>query len=101
MLEPLDENEMFRIIMTIRNKYSSGFNEIPIFLLKHIAHYLSIPLTLIINSCFSQGVFLDSLEPAKLVPFFKKGDEPQLITQTSQIWNNRSGVETSKILFTR
>lgn len=73
-LFPVDAAEIFRIIMNFTGKFSAGLDEIPTFVLRHVAEHVSEPLARVINACFIEGVFPDELKKAKIVPVPKKGD---------------------------
>lgn len=73
-LRPVDEIEVFRIVMSFPNKFSSGLDEVPVFILKRAAEFVGGPLADVINACFVEGVFPPTLKRAKLVPVYKKGD---------------------------
>ena len=62
------------IINKLKNKNSSGNDEISNKLLKAIGNELSKPLTIIINQCLLTGIFPDLLKIAKVKPLFKRGD---------------------------
>ena len=66
------------IINKLKNKNSSGVDEISNKLLKAIGPELSKPLTIIINQCLLTGIFPDLLKIAKVKPLFKRGDACQL-----------------------
>ena len=66
------------IINKLKNKNSSGVDEISNKLLKSIGTELSKPLTIIINQCLLTGIFPDLLKIAKVKPLFKRGDVCQL-----------------------
>lgn len=73
-LDPIDEREVFRLLMSLPNKFSAGLDEIPVKILKHVAHFISEPLADIINESFTTGTFPDSLKGAKVVPIYKNGE---------------------------
>ena len=73
-LDPVDPQEIFNILMGLPNKYSSGIDEIPIYVIKFAGKFLAEPLADITNECLSTQVFPEDLKKAKLVPVFKKGD---------------------------
>ena len=77
-IAPTDEQEVFNVIMALPNKYSSGFDEVPVYILKYVARAISKPLSGIVNHMFETGIFPDTLKKAKVVPVFKKGD-PQKV----------------------
>lgn len=78
-LEPVTELEIYKIIRTLPNKYSSGVDEIPTALVKSCINELTIPLTKLINQSFTESIFPDILKIAKIKPILKKGgksDDP-------------------------
>ena len=62
------------IINKLKNKNSSGNDEISNKLLKAIGNELSKPLTIIISQCLLTRIFPDLLKIAKVKPLFKRGD---------------------------
>ena len=67
--------ETINVINRLKTKSSSGFDGLSTKLLKEIKWEIHKPLTIIINQSFSQGIFPDKLKLAKVLPFYKKGDE--------------------------
>ena len=61
------------------NNSSSGWDEIPTFLVKKCVDSFIEPLTYLVNSSISEGIFPSELKLARVVPIFKSGD-PSLIT---------------------
>ena len=61
------------------NNSSSGWDEIPTFLVKKCVDSFIEPLTYFVNSSISEGIFPSELKLARVVPIFKSGD-PSLIT---------------------
>ena len=74
----INESYILSIINKLKNKNSSGNDEISNKLLKAIGYELSKPLTIIINQCLLTGIFPDLLKIAKVKPLFKLGDTAQL-----------------------
>ena len=74
----INVSEVLMIINKLKNKNSSGVDEISNKLLKSIGTELSKPLTIIINQCLLTGIFPDLLKIAKVNPLFKRGDVCQL-----------------------
>ena len=60
--------------LKLKNKNSSGKDEISNKLLKSIKDEIAKHLTIIINQSLKTGVFPDSLKIAKVKPLYKKGD---------------------------
>ena len=66
---------MLTLINGLKPKHSSGHDEISSKLLKDIGVVIAPTLSVIINQSLCTGVFPDKLKIAKVIPFFKKGDE--------------------------
>lgn len=62
------------IIDKLKNKFSSGPDEIPTSVIKAGKHCISDALSSIINVSLSTGIFPDALKIAKVTPVFKSGD---------------------------
>ena len=74
-LYPTDVTEIINIVSGFENKHSSGFDGIPVNILKFSICAIAEPLATLINSSMSNGVFPDSLKTAKVCPVFKDGDK--------------------------
>ena len=70
----ITESETLSIINKLKNKNSSGKDEISNKLLKSIKDEIAKPLAIIINQSLKTGVFPDALKIAKVKPLYKKGD---------------------------
>ena len=70
--EPISREETWCHIKSVPPKNSSGFDNIPSKLLNAAAATLTVPLTEIINKCFSSGSFPQKLKLAKITPVLKK-----------------------------
>ena len=73
-----NESDVLTTINKLKNKNSSGVDEISNKLLKAIGTELSKPLTIIVNQCLLTGIFPSLLKIAKAKPLFKRGDVSQL-----------------------
>ena len=71
-LEKVTKMDTWRYIKTTKPKTSAGPDQITSKLVNMAAPSLVVPLTLIINSCFDQGTFPNSLKTAKITPILKK-----------------------------
>ena len=71
----VQENEVDKIINTLKPKSSFGYDGISTKFVKGIKVAIISPLTMIINQMLKTGIFPDKLKIAKVLPFYKKGDE--------------------------
>lgn len=76
--QPVTENEISKIILSLKNKLSSGHDEVPLKLIKYVRLPLLKPLVHLINSSLVSGIFPDSLKMSKVVPIFKKGEKCEI-----------------------
>jgi hypothetical protein len=53
---------------------SYEYDEIPVKILKSCEHFISSPLTYIINRSSATGIFSDRLEFSEMKPIYKNGD---------------------------
>ena len=75
---PVTENEVENVINNLKGKSSSGFDEVPEFLVKRCTHYIKKPLTHVFNISLRFGIFPDLMKKAKIRPLFKKGDRQDI-----------------------
>jgi len=73
-LQPVTHTEIFNIVMSLKNKRSTGDDGIPVFIIKMSLFYILDVLVYLINQSFVEGVFPSKLKMAVVVPVFKKGD---------------------------
>lgn len=71
---PVTDVEILDIINSLKNKKSSGYDEISVNILKDCAKEISSPLSYIINNSFLHGIFPGNLKLAVVKPIYKKGD---------------------------
>ena len=71
----VNESEVLKIVSSLKNKESAGYDGLSTKLLKILIPAVIKPLTLIINQSLATGVFPDSLKIAKVVPLYKKDDK--------------------------
>ena len=67
----LTENDTFKYIKQLKNKKSSGTDNISTYFLKLALPFINTPLTHIYNTCIVQGVFPNLLKQAKVIPLPK------------------------------
>ena len=77
-LESTDINEITQIVSNLKNKSSSGHDNITIKMLKQFIHGIASPISTLINRSLSEGVFQRALKLAKIIPVYKKDDHEQL-----------------------
>lgn len=74
-IKPVSEGELRNIILSFPNKYSSGYDEIPMPVIKNSVDLLIKPLMHVINSSFISGIFPPKLKTSKIKTVFKKGNQ--------------------------
>jgi hypothetical protein len=72
------DQEVIEVINNLKNESSPGWDNIPNSIIKFAKHFISKPLTNIINCMLSTGCFPDQLKIAKVIPCFKSGDKSQI-----------------------
>lgn len=71
-LAPTNKQEVFKVISSVQNKKSVGWDKILTKLLKTEANKLVSPLTLLINQSFKEGVFPEKLNYSQIFPIYEK-----------------------------
>lgn len=74
-LKPTDPLELLKIISSLRNSKSSGYDDLNTKTIKDNAKAVVEPLTHIINLSILEGRFPDGLKTSVIKPIFKKGDK--------------------------
>jgi hypothetical protein len=74
-----DPSEIIRVVSKFPNKCSSGFDGIPMHIMKSSIDFIAEPISKMVNSSLQMGIFPDLLKIAKVCPVFKDGD-PRLFT---------------------
>jgi hypothetical protein len=77
-LSPVTEVEIERVIRSLKNSSSAGYDEIRMSLVKQCLGYFIKPLGHIYNVSFQMGIFLDIMKCAKIKPLHKKGDKQDI-----------------------
>ena len=62
-------------VISSLNNSSAGYDDMPASIMKKCIDEYITPLTYLINYSIRQGVFLDELKIAKIIPIFKSGNE--------------------------
>jgi hypothetical protein len=71
----VNSKKVMDVIGSLKNKRSSGWDEIPIFLLKQVASLISEPLCKLINQSLVSGIVPYQLKYAEIKPLHKKGSK--------------------------
>lgn len=74
-LGPVYPREVYTIIKNLKNKNSSGIDEIPPKLIKKCANELTTPYTILLNQSFDEGVFPNALKISVVKPIYKSGEK--------------------------
>jgi hypothetical protein len=74
-LTPTTPSEISKIIKSLKNKISCGYDEIPLKILKISIPFIKSPLTYIINKSITNGIFPERLKYSQINPVFKSGDK--------------------------
>lgn len=77
-LSPTTPIDIYKIITTLKNTNSSGFDDIETKIIKSVAVEISPVFSFITNLCIEHGVFPEDLKLSVIKPLHKKGD-PQNI----------------------
>ena len=77
-LKPVTPDEIVEIASGIKNKHSSGIDELPTSIVKLAVPTIKTVLSYIINNSFCYGVFPDNLKIALIKPLYKKGNPESL-----------------------
>ena len=74
-LRPVTDDEVLKVIASLKNKKSVGEDGIDVRVLKKAAQVVSPYLKTAFNKCISEGVFPQCMKIAKVVPIFKTGEK--------------------------
>ena len=72
-LEPLTENDIIRLIQSLKEA-AVGYDGLRSSILKLSLPHISSPLTYVINLSLIEGIFLDEMKIANVIPLFKYDD---------------------------
>ena len=71
---PITNNEIIKIVCNMKNKTSTGVDELDITVIKKTIHLLCDPLCVIFNASLQSGTVPNQMKIAKVIPIFKTGD---------------------------
>ena len=77
-MRTVDEEEVFNAIKALKPKKSSGLDGVGQDFLRSIASVITVPLTLIINTSITSGVFPSPWKASKVVPVLKRGEPTEV-----------------------
>jgi hypothetical protein len=72
-LQPTDPQEVYKIIMKLKNSNSAGYDGITHKIVRHCARHICEPMSEFINSSLSEGLFPQELKQTVIRPIFKDG----------------------------
>ena len=75
-LDPVSTSEIRVIIVDLQNT-ANGYDDIGALLLKLAAEYIGNPLAFLCSLSFTEGIFLDQLKIANVIPLYKAEDPMQ------------------------
>lgn len=78
VLLPTDEDEIFRLIMDLKNKCAVGLDQIGGNIIKRYSNLLTRPITHICNLALTYGEFPSSFKIALIKPIYKSGDRDRV-----------------------
>jgi hypothetical protein len=73
-LSPITENEIVKLAKSLKNKFTSGYDDVPDAIVKQCIEVLKKPLTDIFNESLESGIFPEQLKVEKVISIHKKGD---------------------------
>lgn len=74
-IDPVTMDEVISVIGNLKNKNSSGTDDINVKIIKVIKFDIAVPLTILINESIFSGVFPTILKTANVIPIHKKNDK--------------------------
>ena len=74
---PVTQRDIINVVLSIKNKKSTGHDDIDSYVVKRCIHLITLPLSEIFNCSFEQGAFPKDFKVAKVIPVYKKGDNQQ------------------------
>lgn len=77
-LNPTNKYEIVKIIESLKNKNSSGYDKINNKLLKQIKMEISYPLEIIFNKSISEGIFPNKFKLAHVIPIYKNSKKSEM-----------------------
>ena len=79
VLTRMTVTEIEKLISDLPNKSSYGHDKISSIMLKKLSNSISYPLQIIFNQSISQGIFLEKMKLAKVIPLYKGKEHDKVI----------------------
>lgn len=77
-LYPTGPHEVYKVINELKHTKSVGWDNLPTSVIKSSSHLLALPLSVLINQSFENGIFPDKLKFAIVKPIFKKNRKDEI-----------------------
>ena len=71
----MNKTEVLRVIQDSKSKYSEDYMDLNYIFIKSEAVSIARYLSKLINTCFQEGIFPDSLKIASVIPLPKEGEK--------------------------
>ena len=84
-LEPTSPQEVFKEINSLNLNKSPGLDGITAYFIKLASDIIAVPLSILCNLSFSEGVFPNCMKNAKVIPLFKTGSKTKTIKLQTNI----------------
>ena len=76
-LLPTSKTEVFRVVQESKLKYSEDYMDLNYIFIKSVVATIARYLSKLINACFQEGIFLDSLKKASVILLHKEGEKSE------------------------
>ena len=71
------KKEVLRVVQESKSKYSEDYMDLNHIFIKSVAATIARYLSKLINACFQEGIFPDSLKIASVIPLHKEGEKSE------------------------
>jgi len=78
VLKTIDSKTLNKIICKLKSKYSAGYDEVPIAIVKRAKDILIKPLLHVVNASIITGTFPEKLKVSKIIPIHKKDNKDDI-----------------------
>ena len=77
VLLPTSKKEVFRVVQESKSKYSEDYMDLNYIFIKSVAATIAHFLSKLINACFQESIFSDSLKIASVIPLHKESEKTE------------------------